>query len=290
MSHGCSVEEIDKMILGRLKGGPATNGQIQASLIPTVDLGWIVRRMAQLKAEKKVSQTGSAGMWCLSEVEPASQPSEGPIESTAPAQPAEEPEEEESQETAEESQLGLKDVIMLEIKKAGKLTVKDLYGQLKGKASSNKLYNALYDLEMNHSLVREKIGRPFHWRIPTETEKEALSLLTKKHDQEVETQPPTQEVETPPAPQIAETPQIKATVPNGREEETQPAPRTAGIPGRLEITRKYYIPMGEVKKRFPELVGDIRFISVVEVADSSESELIVETGESISTGKRFKNG
>lgn len=255
MDKGDSTEDIDEMIFRRLRAGPATTEKIQTSLITVVDRSWLLRRMAKLKEEKKVSQTG--GMWCLPEVEetaPQPGPTSAPIdvESLEPVEPTEPIEEEKSQaapDTAEESSGDLKDIIMLKIEKSGKLTVKELYANLKGRVPSANLYNALYQLEKTHRLVKERIGRSFHWRIPTEKEIQLLPPISETPDQEVETQPP--------APQVA----------------------VANALSRLEITRKYYLPLSEIKKRFPEVFGDIKRISVVEVANSPESELLIETEE-----------
>lgn len=248
-----SVKDIDEQILRRLRAGPATVEKIQNSLITVVNRDWLIRRMDKLKEESKVSQTGS--MWYLPEIkESTPQPAEEPVklsELTGPVEPTEHTEEEKNQafpDTTEESSGDLKDIIMLEIEKWGKLSVKELCTNLKGRATSTNLYNVLYQLEKQHRLIGEKIGRSFYWRVPTEKELQSLPLLAEKSDEE-ETKPP--------APQAAET----------------------NVLGRLETIRKYYLPLNEIKKRFPEILGDIKHISLMEILNSPESELLIETEE-----------
>lgn len=268
MSKGNTAEEINEMILGRLKVGPATTERIQSSLIPIVDRGWLLRRLSQLQAEKRVSQTG--GMWYLSKTEEIASQSivevpatpATPVEPVGLAEPIAFVEEEKAQvapNATEKSSTALKELIVLELKESGPLTVDGLVRRLRSRTPSAKLYNskmydALYRLERGRVLVKERRGRALQWRIPTE-EESRVSLL--EAHQEVKTQPPAQE-----------------------EKIQLPIPQIAEIPGRLEVTRKYHIPLEEVKKRFPEILGVVLNISIV-AATPPEYEMLVETEEKL---------
>jgi hypothetical protein len=234
------MEDIDEMVMKRLSLGSATTDQIKSSLIASVNRDWLVRRMNKLKEDKKVALNSQG--WCLPKTEEATP--QKPVESpTAPATPP----------IPEKSPpLELKELIMLEIKEAGPLKTEGLVIRLKTRDPSAKVYNTLmydnlYKLEKERRLVKEKVGRGFQWRIPTEEE--------------------------------AKAPQLYPPIERRAKKEKPPAiPINATPPGMVETSRKYHIPIEEVKKRFPELLGTIIHITIVEVKPL-EFEMLFETEE-----------
>lgn len=241
MSEGYTVEEIDEMILARLRLGAATIDQIRSALVPNVESSWLITRMGKLKELGKVSQVAGSYVVTWKKEGPLDEPKATeavpPPEKTEPTMPTT------SSPVAKTIPSDLDFTIMEEVKNKGEVSIKGF--QDKYTVTTSKLYAALNFMVKERRLTRKKVGKAYHWRLPP--------------DEGVPDKSP--EVKTP---------KDDATITRLRGITPPEAPPRL----KMETKRTYHIPLADLLRRFPEIVGEVKTLSV-----AGALKLLLETEE-----------